>query len=573
MRHSRFFLFAVIFLALGFFVSMWDFAYSKGIKQGKKAVSHTELWGSAIAESINKRTIYLSIDGRLIENGREAVYMDEGLNLMLPVSVLKENFSCSSYVRDGNTLVLEQGEHVLSVHTGEYMMELDGARTELDASLTENNGALYVPVEVLEKGLGCQYTWDIATNSASIINVDSAERKLPVAYDYRKVDRDPQVKNQGEFGTCWAFASLTALEASLLPEEELDFSEDHMSLQNSFSFSQNEGGEYTMAIAYLTSWQGPVLEKDDPYGDGKSPSGLKAVKHVQEIQILEGKNYDRIKEMVFRCGGVQSSLYMPLSNPSSNSDYYNAENYAYCYIGTEKPNHDVVIIGWDDNYPKENFNLSMEADGAFICRNSWGESFADNGTFYISYYDTNIGIHNVVYTKIEEADNYDSIYQSDLCGWVGLLGYGKESAYFSNVYTAKGEEYLEAVGFYATGKDTEYEVYLVKDFKNTGSFAEKEPLKSGKFTNAGYYTVPLKDKVALKKGEKFAIVVRITTPNAKRPIAIEYAADKATERVDISDGEGYISLYGNSWESAEEKNCNICLKAYTSKMVLGQSLE
>ena len=91
---------------------------------------------------------------------------------------------------------------------------------------------------------------------------------------------------------------------------------------------------------------------------------------------------------------------MPLSNPSSNSIITMHKKYAYCYIGTEKPNHDVVIIGWDDNYPKENFNLNIEADGAFICRNSWGDNFAENGTFYISYYDTNIGIHNVVYTKI-----------------------------------------------------------------------------------------------------------------------------------------------------------------------------
>ena len=34
---------------------------------------------------------------------------------------------------------------------------------------------------------------------------------------------------------------------------------------------------------------------------------------------------------------------------------YNKETKAYCYMGQEKPNHDVVIIGWDDNYSKENF--------------------------------------------------------------------------------------------------------------------------------------------------------------------------------------------------------------------------
>ena len=35
--------------------------------------------------------------------------------------------------------------------------------------------------------------------------------------------------------------------------------------------------------------------------------------------------------------------------------YYNKSTDAYCYIGTEKPNHDVVIVGWDDSYSKDNF--------------------------------------------------------------------------------------------------------------------------------------------------------------------------------------------------------------------------
>lgn len=565
MKHSRVFIFTIICLVAGGILSMWDLAYSRGIEQGQKPAPRMELWGGIIAESINQKPIYLSVDGSLLELEQGKIYMDETLNLMLPVSMIRDNFNCSSYVRNGETLVMEQGDVSVSMNMGEYTMKLNGVYENLSAPMVERKAELYIPVQALEKGLGCQYTWDISTNSASIINVDVSGHRLPVAYDYRAVNRDPQVKDQGRLGTCWAFAALTALEASLLPEEEMDFSEDHMTLQNSFSFAQDEGGEYTMAMAYLTSWQGPVLEADDPYGDGESPKGLVAAKHIQEIQVLEGKNFEKIKEMVFKYGGVQSSLYMPLSNPTSDSEYYNAEEYAYCYIGTEKPNHDVVIIGWDDNFPRENFNLDLEANGAFICRNSWGESFADNGTFYISYYDTNIGIHNVVYTGIEDNDNYDRIYQADLCGWVGLLGYGKESSYFANIYTAKEAEDLKAVGFYATGKDTEYEVYVVHDFEDTYSFRNKELLRTGKFTNAGFYTVPVKEEVLLEKGERFAVVVKVTTPNVQRPIAIEYAADKATENVDLEDGEGYMSLYGNVWESAEEKNCNICLKAYTDR--------
>lgn len=79
--------------------------------------------------------------------------------------------------------------------------------------------------------------------------------------------------------------------------------------------------------------------------------------------------------------------------------------------------------------------------------NSWGTGFGDGGYFWVSYYDSNVGIYNAAYTKIENTDNYDRIYQSDKCGWVGQLGYGNEEAYFANLYTANGDEVLEAVGF------------------------------------------------------------------------------------------------------------------------------
>ena len=39
-----------------------------------------------------------------------------------------------------------------------------------------------------------------------------------------------------------------------------------------------------------------------------------------------------------------------------------------------------------------------------------------------------------------------------------------------------------------------------------------------------------------------------------------------TETVNLADGEGYISLDGEEWESAEEQyECNLCLKAYTRR--------
>ena len=60
----------------------------------------------------------------------------------------------------------------------------------------------------------------------------------------------------------------------------------------------------------------------------------------------------------------------------SESIYYNRDTNSYCYIGTEKPNHDSVIVA-GMMIPEENFNMDLEGDGAFICTNSWGEDFGD----------------------------------------------------------------------------------------------------------------------------------------------------------------------------------------------------
>ena len=166
---------------------------------------------------------------------------------------------------------------------------------------------------------------------------------------------------------------------------------------------------------------------------------------------------------------------------------------------------------------------------------------------------------------MESTQNYDFIYQSDLLGWVGQLGYGQDSCYFANVYESRGEEQLEAVGFYAVGENTEYEIYVVDEFYSTLSLVSFTPKKTGTLRHAGFYTVDLDTPVSLKTGQKFAVAVKIKTPGEEYPAATEFQADEYTENVDLSDGEGYISLKGYQWVSTEEEySCNVCLKAYTS---------
>lgn len=397
-------------------------------------------------------------------------------------------------------------------------------------------------------------------------DAETEEREdLPKRYDAREYGRGPEVKNQGSLGTCWAVTATSALEAAMLPEKSLVFSADHMSLNNHFSKEQNEGGDYTMVMAYLSGWQGPVLESQDPYGDGMTEDGLSPIVHVQEMQMLKDKDDTDVKEAVYRYGAVQSSLYMDLKNEFSTSVYYNQLERSYCYNGEKKANHDVLIIGWDDEYPAEKFNAQVKKKGAFLCQNSWGKAFGDNGVFYVSYEDVNIGKNGIVYTRIEETDNYDRVYETDLCGWVGQLGYGDGDCWFANVYQSEGKEDLAAAGFYAVGEDTEYSIYVLEKGGEMPNLLAEKPAVQGSLKNPGYYTIELDQPFEMNPGCEYVIAVKIHTPDALYPAATEYVADESTKTVDISDGEGYISHNGAVWTRTEtEHECNVCLKAYTT---------
>lgn len=523
----------------------------------------SEVWNPLVAKDVNSSQVKAVIDNQEYTSNQAGFYMNKDRNIMVPVSMLRDALNCSAHVYDNHRLLVEKHNLSVSLSLDEKKAYVNGEKEKIKSGLTKVGGELYVSLDDLSNLLGYNCDFDITKNTVVAADTDTSAL-VPAYFDLREKGRVSQIRNQGTYGTCWAFAATSALESSLLPEEKYLFSVDNMSMSNSFHANQYDGGEYTMGMAYLAAWQGPVLEKDDPYGDGVSDDTLKAVKHVQEMQIIDGKDYEGIKEAVFKYGGVESSLYSTIRSSQDSSVYYNRENSAYCYIGTEKPNHDVVIIGWDDNYPSSNFNTQLEGDGAFICQNSWGSDFGEDGIFYVSYYDTNIGTHNVVYTRVDDTDNYDHIYQSDLCGWVGNMGYDNEQIYGANVFQAKGNEKLSAASFYATGANTEYELYVVHDFKNEKSFANREKLASGVVKKAGYYTVDF-DEQQLKAGEKYAIVLYVKTPGSKHPLAIEYdTGESILQGVDLDDGEGYISLNGKKFVNVKEKReCNLCIKAFT----------
>ena len=567
MKYSKRYIILTVILAI-VFLFKFHILESDDVEVGKfrGGILDKGVWYPVIAEDVNSKVLRLVIDNKEYTSEDYMFYMDENRNIMVPVKILRDLLNCSAHMYEDSYLMVEKHNLTATMAVDELIAESTGDIVDIESPLTEIDGAYYVGLSDLSSMLGYSYSFSFAENTLTAADTAENSNALPAKYDLRERQRVSSIRNQGRYGTCWAFGALTAMESALLPESAYTFSVDHMSMSNSFQMTQFDGGEYTMGMAYLAAWQGPVYETDDPYGDGKTDDTLRAVKHVQEMRIIASKDIAAIKNAVFKYGGVQTSLYSSMQNGTDSSGHYNRRTNSYCYIGTEKPNHEVVIIGWDDNYSKENFSVPLEGDGAFICQNSWGSNFGENGIFYVSYYDTNIGTHNVVYTRIDDVDNYDNIYQSDLCGWVGKLGYEKESIYGANVFTAKKDEEIVAAAFYATAPDTKYKIYVVSDFKDEESFQDKVLMAEGTVEDAGYYTIDFKDAVAVDKGERYAIVAYVYTPGATHPLAIEYdTGSKFLENIDLEDGEGYISFAGSRFINVKEKQeCNICIKAFTN---------
>ncbi len=542
------------------------------IAKSEATIEYTSHWRVALAHFINEKGITIVVDDE--EQEKQVVdgcYMNDDLELMMSQDSVREAFDCAVDFYDGKELHIDRGKYLADVKTDANYMHVNGKTYSLNNKLVVDD-KVYIPIEIIEKGIGYTFTWDNKTFKAQITNDNPDEPSLPSYYNYAEKGRVNYAGNQGEQGTCWAFAAISALESSMLPERTREYSEDHLVYNNDFGIDKNHGGDHTISTGYFAAWKGPVNYVDDPYGDDKTNKDLKAVEHVQEMKVIASKDYENIKKMIFKYGAVESSIYFALLNKYTIDDkYYNESNYSYCYPEEAKANHEIIIIGWDDNYPAKNFTPDVSEDGAFICQNSWGSEFGDSGIFYVSYEDAVIGTVNEVYTRIESANNYDNIYQYDLCGWIGQIGFDKNHAYFANVYKAEGDQDLRAVSFYATGPNTKYKIYLDTEVEAKASKSKSPKISldtlvaEGDFKEAGYYTVKFDEAYSLSKGKDFAVIVEIDTPGSSHPIAIEMKTeDIANANINIDGNRSYISAYGKDWEYTQKTSkCNVCLKAFT----------
>ena len=389
---------------------------------------------------------------------------------------------------------------------------------------------------------------------------------FPATYDLRDHNKVSEIRDQGPNGSCWTFACYSSLESTLRPGEILDFSEKHMRNTHGFDWGPEKGGNRFISTAYLARWSGPILEEEDPYSpyDFVSPKNLVRAKDIKEVMYLPDMDVDfdegmnAIKDAIMNYGAVQTAMY-------ASNKYLNQAEWAHYCPKRLNGNHAVAIIGWDDNYPKENFRQTPPHNGAWLIRNSWGKGMGIDGYYWASYYDTVVGTNNAVYFAKDKGES-DYIYQYDPYGMTRTVGYNGKG-YGANIFgPVKEKQYVNGAGFYVPAANTDYKVYVVKDYKGLDSLKnDRVEVASGTVEYPGYTTVTF-DKQEVQKDSKFAVVVYYTTLETYYPIPIEARERKYASRVNAYPGQSYTSSDGAEWRDLTVYNssANVCIKGFTT---------
>lgn len=397
---------------------------------------------------------------------------------------------------------------------------------------------------------------------------------LPARYNLAENGFVTDVKNQQDSGNCWAFAALASLETCVLKASNKTFNFSVENMKNliemysayGWKMETNEGGYNGMPMGYLASWLGPVNATLDPFDDkGTLSPLLDSEMHIQNIYVLPARtsytDNDAIKEAILKYGGLYASYY-------HSAGYLNSKTNAYYDPYTGNGNHAITVVGWDDNYSKNNFYTAPAGDGAFIVKNSWGSSWGDNGYFYISYYDRvlfAVNKDNQAFTYIlNDTVRYTKNYQYDVAGMTDYLITGKKTVWYQNIYNATGNEAIAAVStFFNTTVDYEISIYVNDVLQLT---------QNGRHEGSGYYTIPLKEYVPVTVGDIFKIVVKLANPQ-NGYAAVPISEQLSTTRCYYAPGVSYFSNDGKKWTDLYDYSASAyshtynsqvaCLKAFT----------
>lgn len=411
---------------------------------------------------------------------------------------------------------------------------------------------------------------------------------LPSSYDSREYGYITSVKNQGNAGNCWAFGGISAFESDSIVKgiddlETANYSEAHL-----VWFSKNSattdtthptygegstnpnpytgssaGGNWRYITNALARWSGLAEDSDYPFYPYNA-SSMGNYPESQRYDIGSGivinstemmLDDNDMKQWIIEHGSVTAAYY-------HNDAYLNTSTYAYNCNATLTSNHLITIVGWDDNYSRENFltNYRPSSNGAWLVKNSWGEYWGLDGYFWLSYEDPSI-TQQVGFTSRSagKAKNNYTYTAEGKTYTISLAGVFK----YSNVFTAKDYEILSDVATYTCNPNTDLIISIYTSLPQNYTNPSQGTLAATWSTHVdreGYHTFEVPNEVMLTPGMIYSVVFQTDCPDVEKNQApmehINYPA-KA--------GESFFGTKYSWYDNTQYNYANYCVQALTSE--------
>jgi C1A family cysteine protease len=399
-------------------------------------------------------------------------------------------------------------------------------------------------------------------------------------FDWRDYGCVTPSKDQASCGSCWAFAAVGELESHMLIHDGRYEDLSEQQILSCINTDGSCGGGWMWEAYNVFLAQGAVTEACMPYEAVDTiPCTEWDCTHLARITgyVTVANSVNDIKHAVLK--GSVSTTFQALGD----FFFYTGG----CYendSGVSRINHAVTIIGWDDEM--------CDGQGAWICKNSWGENWGENGFFYIRYGDLMIGSNSmqIIYTPSPVRIHVESPN-----GGEGYVAGGE-----CQVTWTTDRELPDSIRIYlSTNGGALYGQMVASGLENTGTFDWKLPMVPTEdaklilwaYLSGGTGGLDTSDDIFSIVEDLEAPVVTVTHPNggelysAGDTLDIEWvASDNAcVESIDIlcsangglaytaiATGEENDAIYKWVVPSSFGDSCMVKIVAYDPSLLTGE---